>query len=188
MATVQPFLHEPLTSARSFRLISLAPSAKSNAEIRCTISVTDLDSLRGKGSYEALSYVWGSPTGTIPIICNNKEHLVTPNLYDALRCLRRPFSPRVLWIDAICIDQRADDSSTRERNSQVQMMGEIFREARRVVVWLGIGDGSTTWAFRILGAVGWLAYVPKGAPPSEKTRNHTLQRVVNHLYRKILLA
>ncbi|KAI8946274.1 hypothetical protein F4801DRAFT_583578 [Xylaria longipes] len=101
MAIIQLYLYEPLPSARSIRLVSLEPSTKSNAEIRC---VTSFDSVRGKDVYEALPYVWGSPTGTTPICCNGKELLVTPNCHDALRRLRRRFSPRVLWIDAICID------------------------------------------------------------------------------------
>ncbi|KAI0452008.1 heterokaryon incompatibility protein-domain-containing protein [Xylaria acuta] len=173
MATAQPYLHEPLPSARSIRLISLAPSTTSNAEIRCTISATDFDSVRGKDAYEALSYVWGSPTGTVPICCNGGELPVTLNCHDALRRLRRRFLPRVLWIDAICIDQRKDNHIMKERNSQVQMMGEIFREARTVLIWLGSGDESTHQAFRLLRAIGWLAYdskhpfaVPRFAPKS----------------------
>ncbi|KAI0876050.1 heterokaryon incompatibility protein-domain-containing protein [Hypoxylon argillaceum] len=158
MATVQPFLHEPLPSPRYIRLLSLGSSTDPNAEICCTVFAVDLDNLRGKDPYEALSYVWGSPTGTIPIHCNDKELLVTPNLYDALRRLRRRFSSRVLWIDAICIDQRQNDRSTQERNIQVEMMGEIYREARTVLIWLGVGDKSTPRAFGRIRAIGMAAY------------------------------
>ena len=38
-----------------------------------------------------------------------------------------------IWIDAICIDQ----TNQRERNLQVNLMGEIYHRARAVVVWLG---------------------------------------------------
>ncbi|KAI0186890.1 heterokaryon incompatibility protein-domain-containing protein [Xylaria flabelliformis] len=158
MAVVQPFLHEPLPSERSIRLLSLEPSTDTNAEIRCTVSAADLDNLRDKDSYEALSYVWGSLTGTIPICCNDKELLVTPDLYSALRRLRRRFSSRVLWIDAICIDQRENGQSTQERKIQVEMMGEIYREARTVLVWLGVGYESTPRAFRWIRAIGRAAY------------------------------
>jgi hypothetical protein len=39
-----------------------------------------------------------------------------------------------LWIDALCIDQ----SNTRERNHQVQLMGRIYAQATCVIAWLGI--------------------------------------------------
>lgn len=43
---------------------------------------------------------------------------------------------RLLWADAVCINQ-ADDA---ERGSQVGMMGRIYGQAARTLVWLG--DGS----------------------------------------------
>ncbi|KAK3353925.1 heterokaryon incompatibility protein-domain-containing protein [Lasiosphaeria hispida] len=41
-----------------------------------------------------------------------------------------------LWADAICIDQSNDG----ERTHQVQLMGAIYRAAKRPVVWLGDND------------------------------------------------
>jgi hypothetical protein len=43
---------------------------------------------------------------------------------------------RVLWIDALCINQ--DDDA--ERVHQVGIMGSIYRQARQVLVWLGTPD------------------------------------------------
>jgi hypothetical protein len=40
----------------------------------------------------------------------------------------------VLWIDAIGIHQ----SNIQERNHQVQVMTQIYREASQVVIWLGV--------------------------------------------------
>jgi len=45
---------------------------------------------------------------------------------------------RVVWIDAICINQ--DDLD--ERSSQLQIMGDIYSQAQDVVIWLGDDDGS----------------------------------------------
>ncbi len=45
----------------------------------------------------------------------------------------RPYRPELLWIDSVCIDQTND----LERNSQVQLMREIYSKAQRVIVWLG---------------------------------------------------
>ena len=47
--------------------------------------------------------------------------------------LRYVDRPRVLWIDALCINQN-DDS---EKEKQVAMMGTIFERAQNVVIWLG---------------------------------------------------
>lgn len=38
-----------------------------------------------------------------------------------------------MWIDAICINQ----SNLKEKGHQVALMGRVFSDARRVVVWLG---------------------------------------------------
>ena len=51
----------------------------------------------------------------------------------ALRYLRDPCRPRIMWIDALCIDQ----SSVEERNHQVGQMGVIYRKASSVIAWLG---------------------------------------------------
>lgn len=42
----------------------------------------------------------------------------------------------VLWVDALCIDQGNDG----EKAVQVGMMGEIYRDARRVRAWIGKRD------------------------------------------------
>lgn len=57
----------------------------------------------------------------------------TKHLHAALRRLQQPTTPRLVWIDQICIDQ----ANTAEKNSTVSIMAEIYRRARRTVVWLG---------------------------------------------------
>jgi hypothetical protein len=59
--------------------------------------------------------------------------MVTANCEAALRKLRNRDSERILWIDAICINQ----DKTLERNHQVTLMRDIYSKASRVVVWLG---------------------------------------------------
>jgi hypothetical protein len=70
--------------------------------------------------------------------CNNDSLLVTANCEAALRELRDPSETTKLWIDSICIDQSRD--AVEERNTQVALMGEIYKCAKRVVVWLGKSD------------------------------------------------
>jgi hypothetical protein len=83
--------------------------------------------------YDALSYTWGTNEKTKPIILNGKRFMVTENLYSVLQCLRFKNEDRILWIDAICIDQ----SHVAERNHQVGHMASIYCDADRVLFWLG---------------------------------------------------
>jgi hypothetical protein len=66
---------------------------------------------------------------------------VTKNAYLALRDLRCQREDRVLWIDALCIDQSNDE----ERGQQVQQMGSIYSKAERVFIWLGEATYDTNY-------------------------------------------
>jgi hypothetical protein len=60
---------------------------------------------------------------------------VTQNLYKALHnLLSRDHVVRLLWIDAICINQRDD---VVERNNQVRLMRHIYSGATSVIAYLG---------------------------------------------------
>ncbi|KUJ06566.1 HET-domain-containing protein, partial [Mollisia scopiformis] len=89
--------------------------------------------------YDALSYTWGGTEKPNTIKVHGTAMHVTANLYSALQHLRLKDEDRILWIDAICIDQ----SNVHERRHQVQHMGEIYKGAEHVVVWLGEGDVAT---------------------------------------------
>ena len=83
----------------------------------------------------------------------NYQHIyLRPNLHTALKYLRQPDVPRVMWIDALCINQNDLD----ERGRQVKRMAEIFTLAERVVVWLGPAEAnpSSQRALRILEMLG----------------------------------
>jgi hypothetical protein len=84
-------------------------------------------------AYEALSYAWGSAADTNSIVLDGFDFQVTTNLHAALRRLRRENQDRLLWIDALCINQK----DNLEKNHQVSMMKRIFERAEQVVVWLG---------------------------------------------------
>ncbi|KAI1112280.1 heterokaryon incompatibility protein-domain-containing protein [Nemania sp. NC0429] len=94
--------------------------------------------------YEAVSYTWGSAHRLASIEIHDasiKKLAISYNLSLLLRDLRhhRRNEDRMLWIDAICINQ----DSTVEHNHQVQQMAEIYRNAQRVIVWLGTPDHET---------------------------------------------
>ena len=84
-------------------------------------------------AFEALSYAWGDPKGVEPIFIDRSSVMVAQNLRVALRNIRHAQSRRVLWIDAICIDQ----FNTGERNHQVFLMNRVYSVADKVLIWLG---------------------------------------------------
>jgi hypothetical protein len=113
--------------------------------------------LGGGPSYEAISYAWEGQTPSHRISCDGLDLLVTGNCAEILRHFR-PKSPeqsRRLWIDAICINQ----SPGLEKNHQVKLMGDVYRIAKRVLVWLGPSknDHDAPYLFRWLCQLSALA-------------------------------
>ncbi|KAE8317945.1 heterokaryon incompatibility protein-domain-containing protein [Aspergillus transmontanensis] len=126
------YLYSPLPEGY-IRLLRLMPHQDKHAPIQCRLFDYPLhNSAIGTHRYEALSYVWGSPEKPYSILLDKDCLSVTTNLYAALLHLRDRFIERVIWIDAICINQNDLD----ERGSQVQFMAEIFAKASCVIVWL----------------------------------------------------
>ncbi|KAF4626721.1 hypothetical protein G7Y89_g11436 [Cudoniella acicularis] len=102
-------------------------------DISCELFNAWINESDGGIPYSALSYTWGTPTKEKMIMVNGSTMQVTSNLFSALQHLRFGNEDRLLWIDAICIDQ----DNNQEKNHQVRYMGDIYREAERVVIWLG---------------------------------------------------
>ncbi|KAF2840182.1 hypothetical protein M501DRAFT_1023505 [Patellaria atrata CBS 101060] len=67
-----------------------------------------------------------------------------------LSYLRNPTSSRILWIDAICIDQ----NNFKERESQVRRMTDIYSSASRVIAWLGPESDSSHEALETIKYIG----------------------------------
>jgi hypothetical protein len=124
-------LYGPLDrETREFRLLRISPSEDFKAPIRCKIFHSSLDKCP---EYEALSYVWGDQNVTEDIFIHDQPRAVTKNLELALRYIRLPKKKRILWVDALCINQ----SHVPEKNDQVAQMRDIYLTSKRVVVWLG---------------------------------------------------
>jgi hypothetical protein len=77
--------------------------------------------------------MWGSNANSRNIDICGKSYEIGHNLWLALLELRLGDRERIMWIDAICINQ--EDSS--ERNHQVGQMSLIYSQALMVIVWLG---------------------------------------------------
>jgi hypothetical protein len=83
--------------------------------------------------YEAISWVWGSPSNSTTLLYKGQSITIRQNLYDALRTFRYADRPRTLWADALCINQE----DLEERSQQVAIMGSIYSRASGVLIWLG---------------------------------------------------
>lgn len=142
MSSQTPYCYTGLKPGeQAIRLVRLHPGQFSD-DVFVSIFHIDLD----EAEYEALSYTWGPPPQHT---CNlsigqgtSAPQLleIRPLLLETLRYLRHCDTPRVLWIDAICINQQ----SLPERSQQVPRMGDIYNRARQVLVWLGPDHNSGT--------------------------------------------
>lgn len=97
-------------------------------------------------NYECLSYVYdegGSPDSAT-ILIDQDNFKVTKTLESALRQLRCDGETRSLWIESICVDQSLEST---ERDDQVHQLRDIFRGAKRLLIWLGKGDNHTGATF-----------------------------------------
>jgi hypothetical protein len=164
--------YRPLTQRHEIRLVVLKPALSLSHPIKCTLKHVILgqcsSNYKQLNPYEALSYTWGGRNGTIPISCDGQTLLVTPNCESALRHLRNTFTERVLWIDAICINQE----SMEEKQLQVPLMGRVYNLAKRVIAWLGPGLPGDE-AMLVKARIGGWAYSLRDAPgPVLLPENH----------------
>lgn len=120
-----------LAEEDSIRLIVFPPAERS-APLRAHLVTATTSEMP---EYQALSYVWGDPTPVDAIICEDTPVLIAANLRDALLRIRSETETLIIWVDAICIDQRSLD----EREHQVSIMGKIYEQASSVLVYVGQG-------------------------------------------------
>jgi hypothetical protein len=121
--------HPLKKSRREIRLLHLLPGAKDD-ELRCSFTVVSLDEAV---EYEALSYVWGDASKTAPIEFKSNIVAVTVKLHCALKSLRLEDRERVIWADALSINQK----DLKERSSQASLMAAVFSQAVYVSAYLG---------------------------------------------------
>jgi hypothetical protein len=140
----RPLPHD--TSKCWIRVMKLEPGW-AYSELRCSlihINIDDDDHV----PYEAISYTWGKYYENIrhdgrsrdqtrqSIICDGQWTCVTRSLSHALKKFRLTSSARILWADALCINQ--DDEE--EKSWQVRLMTQIYSKALHVLIWAGYRD------------------------------------------------
>jgi hypothetical protein len=141
MSTSTSF-YSSLQDSEEIRLLCLFPGSGAEV-IKCSVTHVKFSD---EVPYEALSYMWGPEHPVRLIAINENDFGIRENLWLALQHLRLENETRLLWIDAICINQE----NTDERNHQVTQMGKVYNLASRVVVWLGGSNSSSRLAFEAL--------------------------------------
>ncbi|GIZ45923.1 hypothetical protein CKM354_000906900 [Cercospora kikuchii] len=152
-ASISSHSYEPYQALppHHIRVLCLEPGPW-DSPLRASFDVVSLDpklaAKDGHGDhegYEAISYVWGEPVFQHEIRIGDSDvklHLTT-SLYNALRHFRRTDSTHRLWADALCINQAND----LEKGVQVAMMAQIYQQASRTLIWLGLTCQTDTLAF-----------------------------------------
>ncbi|KAF2261882.1 hypothetical protein CC78DRAFT_433828, partial [Lojkania enalia] len=127
---------------KEIRVLQVLPSSDFNATVHATLHILSFDD-SNPIAYNALSYCWlqdksdrqvseleaKQPT----ILLDGITKDVSNNLEAALRYIRKESEEVRLWANAVCINQDDD----KEKSWQIQMMGDIYRGAELVIVWLG---------------------------------------------------
>ena len=150
--TTSPLPERPYTYDRIedgfIRLLQIRPAADQNAPLRATLvheKLVETGESQGP-TYEALSYCWGAnifsqklyfPTGVLNI---------TKDLASALIRLRRIDAERTLWVDQCCINQKDGG----EKELQVSMMDQIYKNAASTIIWLGEETAHTHQALDVI--------------------------------------
>lgn len=162
-----------LSTPGSIRLLELQTGGKDDL-IACKLQQVELKTCVKQ--YEALSYVWGSSEGSTQIQVDDASLEIGPNLLCALKDLRRIDSPRLLWVDAISIDQ----SNLAERNCQVPLMREIYSQAACTLCYLGPKTKNTVALYVMLEELAHEAENTQANTPNYDAVD-TLPSFINHL-------
>ncbi|KAI1737385.1 heterokaryon incompatibility protein-domain-containing protein [Xylaria scruposa] len=119
------YSYAPLDNAcKEIRLLHIRPSTDKSSDIVCTLQHASLNA-QNPPHYETLSYTWGGGP-TISFSTTNT-------------------SP-VMWVDAICINQKDDV----EKSSEVPRILQIYQSAFQVCIWLGGESSDSGLAFKHL--------------------------------------
>jgi hypothetical protein len=122
------FVYSPLGNDQ-IRLLRITPGNPEDVVSTSLATVSLLDA----PPFEALSYVWGDYNDRASLMIDGYAVEIHASLFNAIHTLRCSTSERLIWADAICIDQ----SNNSERGHQVRIMSRIYETAKNVAVYLG---------------------------------------------------
>ena len=151
------FKYLPLKCDGYIRLLRLRTPRLLSRHIKCEMIQVPL---RKAPDYLALSYTWGDPTPRFELECTEESELgkssgilpLTESLDSYLHHFLAQDKDRshnfteYIWIDALCINQ----GDLKEKIKQVAMMGDIYRNAIQVSIWLGESTEDSDHAIDVL--------------------------------------
>lgn len=122
------------------RLLCLEPNTYDQVP-RISFEIFDLPN---SPPYDALSYAWGEESdgrATVIHVSDDTKIPVWINLFHGLQRLQDELvvntnAPKWAWADALCINQ----DELEEKAVQIPIMGEIYKRANSVIIWLGHGS------------------------------------------------
>jgi hypothetical protein len=133
---------------QQIRFLKLHPASDPVAPVSCSLETVSLLS-NPKPAYETVSYVWGAAAKREQLTVNGLRINAPASAVRVLRQFRHESTIRVVWIDAICINQ----ANIAERNQQVALMADIYSSCDRALVWLGEDDGFAALASTAIDAI-----------------------------------
>ncbi|KAI1819635.1 heterokaryon incompatibility protein-domain-containing protein [Xylaria intraflava] len=132
MASSSTYEYTAIVAPKTIRLLRLHPGAPTDP-VSISLETVALDSTP---DFEAISYCWGQALQTQRVTCNGAALFITNSLLTGLVHFRYADRPRMLWADAICINQ----ADATEKGGQVLLMPHIYSQATSTLVWLGVAD------------------------------------------------
>ena len=150
-----------------FRLIQLNGLDASSG--RFTIDLENIPLNDSTIEYDAISYAWNNEIRNVPILCSGKVLTITASLHNALSTFSTLDQAKRIWADAICINQNDD----AEKALQVPLMRQIYRNAYRVLVWLGSAGSHTD---RVMDSMLNLNLLLSKAPDAMLISTQSLQK------------
>ncbi|KAI8960752.1 heterokaryon incompatibility protein-domain-containing protein [Daldinia sp. FL1419] len=172
------FHYDPLRHD-AIRLLELEPSLPQDP-IRCKLLHVNSSE---NHQYEILSCDWQSSTGPhVPVSLNGQTFDVPSEVYVALRRVRLEGKSRLLWLEAICINQQLNkkdqDVDEAERNIEASYLRNIYQGATGLLAWIGSAKDNSHLVFEHLDKcrehrhINWCHY--KGE--TEEAFNHLSHR------------
>lgn len=135
-------------------------------------------SLLDEPEYQALSYCWGPPTRQAEIVVDDESATIRTTLHSFLMTLVATEQVNLpIWVDSISINQH----DTNERNSQVMMMADIYRNATCVKAWIGQADEDIIYAFTFMNHADSVDY-HRHASGVHKTFRQCLESIMRRPY------
>lgn len=173
--TLPAFAYQPLSLGSSIRILEVQPSIDPAAPLIAKLVDANIESNFSRYAdfdyepdfeYEAVSYCWGEPLFTEPLMLSTSASpdkqavkYITTSLRDALVRFQYHGRVRRLWVDAVCIGQ----GNYAEEAVQIGCMTKIYEQASGVLIWLGHSEEGAA-CFR------WLEMLLRGPGPLPQVR------------------